>query len=545
MRALCLWLSLVAVVVPAPAFAASFAEELAAQLRLGAGSAVTEEDSDALAALERFYRDRALRPVWVSEERASERASQLAALLANADVDGLDPEDYGVAAIDSLLGATRPDLLAQLEVRLSLGLIGFATHLGQGRTAPNISDPKLYIFRDEVDRAAVIAAAADAPDLAALIDGYRPQTPRYDRLKAALADYRDLAAAEGWTAIPAGRALKPGMTDPRVALLRDRLRLWGDLEDDNDLARTGGDPSLYDDAMFEAVKWMQYRHGLEQDGVVGPKTLAALNVPVETRIEQMILNLERRRWMPDDFGQRYVFVNLADFYLKVVDEPKTILDMRVVVGKPYHRTPVFSETMKYIVINPFWNVPPSIARRELLPKIQQDVNYLAENNFTLFSDWTSGAKIVDPAAVDWTGVTGKSFRFKMRQGSGDGNALGRIKFMFPNRFNVYLHDTPAKALFAEPVRSFSHGCIRVQDPPALAEAVLALTEGWSRERIEQTIESGKRTIVTLAQSLPVHISYLTSWVNKDGSVHFRGDIYKRDATLADAILGPRATRIAQ
>lgn len=244
--------------------------------------------------------------------------------------------------------------------------------------------------------------------------------------------------------------------------------------------------------------------------------------------------------MPDDLGQRHIFVNLADQLLKLVDEPRTLLDMPVVIGKPFQRTPVFSHAMTYVEVNPYWNVPPSIAREELLPKIRKDPGYLRKHNYVLFSDWSAAATEVDPLTVDWQQVGGGSFPYKIRQDSGDGNALGRVKFMFPNRFNIYLHDTPAKALFSRSERAFSHGCIRVQDPPLLAEMVLATTPGWDRARVDAVIVSGERTVVTLAEPLPVHITYLTSWVNKDGSVHFRNDVYERDATLARALLGARS-----
>jgi murein L,D-transpeptidase YcbB/YkuD len=534
------WLFSLLLLVTPPALAGPLEDALSAQLRLAASDAATEEGTRTITVLEGFYRSRQMAPLWVTEAGARAPAKELSQLLSAADQDALDPDDYGTAAIDALLGATRPDFLADLEVRLSLGLMDFAADLGQGRITPHISDPKLFVFREDIDKAEVIAAAAQTDDLAAFVHGYRPQTPRYDRLKTALAHYRALAADGGWEPIPEGPTLKPEMTNERVALLRARLKLWGDLADADDRALTGGDPGLYDEAMVDAVKRMQYRLGLDTDGAIGPKTLAAINLPVEVRIEQMILNLERRRWMPDDLGERYVFVNLADFELKVVDREKTIWDTRVVVGKPYHKTPVFSHKMSYLELNPYWNVPPSIARQELLGKIQKDPNYLRDNNFTLFSDWSSKASVVDPASVNWGRMTRASFPYKIRQGSGDGNALGRVKFMFPNRFNVYLHDTPSKSLFSRAERSFSHGCIRVQDPLTFAEIVLAGTEGWSRAQIDSTVETSKRTVVSLAEPLPVHISYLTAWVNKDGSVNFRKDIYGRDAQLAEALIGPRA-----
>jgi L,D-transpeptidase YcbB len=280
--------------------------------------------------------------------------------------------------------------------------------------------------------------------------------------------------------------------------------------------------------------------GLEQDGLIGQNTFAALNVPAGERVRQILLNLERRRWMADNPGERYVFVNLADFELKVVDGPRTVFDTRVVVGAPYHRTPVFSGEMTYLEINPYWNVPPSIARKELLPKIKADPGYLAANDFELLSDWSDSARALDPHSIDWSTVTPERFTYKLRQGPGAGNALGHIKFMFPNQFNIYLHDTPARGLFARDVRDFSHGCIRVQDPETFGAFVLAKQSGWSLDTIDAAIATGKRQIVTLDAPLPVHIAYLTAWVNKDGTVHFRRDVYGRDAILAAHLFGPKA-----
>ncbi len=520
--------------------AQTLAERIEAELLTGFDAVATEDAAATLAIVEEVYRARAMRPIWVSESGVLPRGRDMARLLAEADLDALDPNDYGAGYVSSVLGATDPQTLAGLEVRLSIGLAQFTADLGQGRTAPNAADPELFLYREEVDKAVVLNTVEAATDLEVFVDRYRPQSPRYDRIRAALTDYRLLAELGGWEPIPDGPALKPGMTDPRIGMVRERLVLWGDL--DAEALPADSDPDFYDDALEVAIKRAQYRHGLTQDGVVGRNTLAALNVSVEDRVEQLVLNLERRRWMPDDLGQRYVFVNLADFNLKIVDGEQTIYEDRVVVGRPYHRTPVFSHEMTYLVVNPFWHVPPSIARNELLPKIQEDAGYLAANNFTLLSDWSAGATEIDPLTVDWQSVEPRSFAYKIRQGPGDGNALGRLKFMFPNRFNIYLHDTPAKSLFARDQRSFSHGCIRVMNPPELAEVVLADHPDWDLERINRTIDGGDRTVVSLPEPLPVHLSYQTAWVNKDGSVHFRTDIYDRDVVLAEALMGTRIGR---
>lgn len=516
--------------------------KLEAELLAALDAAATEDAIKTFAIVEGVYRDREMRPIWIDETGIRPQARQLSRLLLQADLDALDPNDYGAGEVSTMIAGNAPEDLAELEIRLSLGLAQFVADLGQGRTTPHVADPELFLFRDEIDKAAILSEAGTTDDLAGFIDRFRPQSPRYDRLRTVLAEYRAMAELGGWQPIPDGPALKPGMTDPGVGVVRARLRLWSDLPVDADHSEAGGDPDFYDDALVVAVERMQYRHGLEQDGVIGRNTLAAFNVSVEDRIDQLVVNLERRRWMPDDLGERYIFVNLADFNLKLVDGEQTIHETRVVVGRPYHRTPVFSHEMTYVVVNPFWHVPPSIARNELLPKIREDAGYLAAHDFTLLSDWSAGAVEVDPYSVDWNAVEPSDFGYKIRQGPGDSNALGRLKFMFPNHFNIYMHDTPSRSLFARAQRSFSHGCIRVMNPERLAEIVLSGAPGWSLDRIDDTIDGGRRTVVSLPEPLPVHLSYQTAWVNKDGTAHFRNDIYDRDMVLAEALMGSRRGR---
>ena len=349
------------------------AEALARHLSLGTGT-TSERDAQLLVVLAAFYQERQMAPLWLDAGGPSGRAEVLAGVLRTADQRGLDPADYHASTIDELLSAGAPDQRAELELRLSLGLLEITSDLASGRLEPQQVNPELFVYPQEVDPAAVIRAAAGAQDIAAFVAGYEPSQPEYQRLKAALADYRALAAAGGWPTIDDGPTLKPDMTGPRVAQLRARLGVP---------PAPGADPARFDPALAAAVKEFQLLQGLEQDGLIGQNTLAELNVPAGERVRQILLNLERRRWMADNPGERYVFVNLADFELKVVDGPRTVFDTRVVVGAPYHRTPVFSGDMTYIEINPYWNVPPSIARNELLPKIKADPGYLAANNFEL------------------------------------------------------------------------------------------------------------------------------------------------------------------
>ena len=511
-----------------PAARADVATQL--ELRLGYEQADPQAgDSETLIALRRFYANRGFQPLWVAASGVTEAARTLADVLARATEEGLDPADYRAGPIAERLSSEGDAELADLEYELSRALVHYGTDLSAGRVDPAQVDPEHHIEPEPIPAEKLLAGAKASGDLGAYLASLAPQSREYRRLKSALARYRELAAQGGWGTLAPGKTLKPGMREPRVTQLRQRLIRSGDL------AVTTAEPDLYDAPLEAAVRFFQRHHGLSVDGAVGQKTAAALNVPVEARIEQMLLNMERRRWMPDHLGETYIFVNLADFVLKLVDGPKTILDARVVVGKPYSRTPVFSAMMRYIVINPYWTIPSSIARKEILPKLRRQPNYLAERNIRLFADWTASAREVDASTIDWASVSPGQFNFKLRQEPGEGNALGRLKFMFPNRFNVYLHDTPQRDLFEQTVRSFSHGCIRVENPARLAAVLLRDQPGWSEADIQAAITTGEHRIVNLKTPVPVHLTYLTVWVNKDQSVHFRDDIYGRDERLKRAL----------
>ena len=486
-----------------------------------------EDDDDRLVQVFTFYEERNYTPMWVRDSGPKHKAHDFLDVIKSSDGDGLVPEDYRVSDIEPRMSSRDPRALAELEILLTRGLLDFGRDMSAGRVEPNEVNSEVHVFPQSTGALNLLEGIEVADDIAPFVASLAPQTPRYDRLKVKLAELRQQAKMGGWTIVPDGETLKPGMRDARLPAIRQRLIEGGDLDPDSEV----GD--VYDGVIVAAVKNFQYRHGLDEDGVIGPATLAEMNVPIEHRIEQIRLNMERRRWMADDLGDPHVFVNLADQYLKVVklegDRERTTHTALTVVGKPYHRTPVFQETLEYLEFNPYWNVPPSIARNEFLPELKRDPGYLKRQNIRIFA--ASGE--VDPYAVNWNAISG-SVPYSMRQDPGPWNALGQVKFMFPNKFNVYIHDTPAKGLFSRSTRTFSHGCIRVQDPQELARVILGL-DGMSREQVDAYFASPERRVVRLKRPIPVHITYLTAWVNKDMSVHFRKDIYGRDEQLAKAL----------
>ena len=514
----------------APAFAAEN-EQVAAELHkiIDSGEPVMgdQQSDDRIVEVYVFYAaDRNYKPLWVRDNGPKSKAKDVLEVFRNAGKMGLNPNNYRIAQIERMMTAKTPRELAELELLLSRAFIDFGRDINRGVVLPNEASRENAITSKELGALTLIDGAENADVIADYVRTLEPQTPEYQRLKGALATYRDIAKKGGFPVIPKGAALKPGMQDKRVPLIRQYLLLTGDLPAGADQASETYDPDL-----LAAVKWFQFRHGLTDDGILAQTTFEAMGVPVASRIRQIELNLERRRWMDDDLGQYYILVNVADQELKVVKDGKTVHTSRVVVGKPFTRTPVFSEKMKYVVLNPYWNVPPNIANGEYLPKLKRNPGVLARENIRVFN--ASGNQ-VDPYSVNWSGLS--RMPFSLRQDSGGKNALGKVKFMFPNRFNVYLHDTPSKSLFSKDLRIFSHGCMRVQNPLDLAQLILA-DEGWSRERIDAAVAKGGERIINLKKQIPVHVTYLTAWVNKDGAVNFRRDPYKRDEQLAEALTG--------
>jgi len=520
---------LVACAMTVCAFGKTHAAELAGLEHLVEGQdrlALAGETID-VAALKPFYRARDFAPLWLrADGRLNRDGKILLDHLRSADTQGLVPEHFRVREIEAMRYAPETDPGA-LELLLSHLLIHYATDVGSGRLEPKQVAPDLAVFPRPILGPEILEGAAKADDLGAYLDQLAPAIDAYGKLHDALAELRKEARTAPWPVVPEGAALKPGAVEPRVLILRERLKASGDLQESDE-------SDVFDSRLEEAVDRFQARQGLAADGVVGRATLAALNVPIEDRIGQIVLNMERLRWLPHDLGADYVSVNIAAFALSVMHQGSEVLSMRVVVGRTYRQTPVSASRIESIELNPYWSVPPSIARADLLPKILADPDYLVAHHYELFANWRAGAPALDPKTVDWRKIAGRGFPYKLRQEPGPDNALGRYRFVFPNKFDVYLHDTPTRALFEKDTRTFSSGCIRVEDAKALADYLFAGDPNWTPEALEAAQASGVNQSIRLQRPMPIVINYATAWVDGKGVLQFRPDIYGRDAALAAA-----------
>ena len=482
--------------------------------------------------LPEFYRQRDYQLAWTAH---MDNARVLAARILSSHEEGLVPADYHAAEIKKLLalssGKQFPEARqVDLDILLTEALARYAYHLRFGKVDPGKLDadwnmPRSFKGQDPVVE---LQSVIDSADFNAQLDARITQLPVYKQFRQALAKYAVIAAAGGWPSTPAGETLKPGMQDARVPLLRKRLQASGDL------TATVNDSSEYDAMLESAVKQFQSRHGLEADGVIGKGTLAAMNVPVDARINQIRVNLDRARWVSQDIPETYVIVDIAGFNARLFRNGELVWDEPAQVGKPYRKTPVFREDMTYLELNPTWTIPPTILAKDILPKMKQDPAYLQQKNMQVL---TQGGKVVDPGTIDWSSVSAKGFPYIIRQTPGPHNALGRVKFMFPNSHFVYLHDTPSKQLFNRSSRAFSSGCIRVRNPFELAELLLQDQDGWDRTQIDAAVDSLKQQRVSLSEPVPVLLLYWTVNVDADGTVYFKEDIYQRDARVLAGLDG--------
>lgn len=490
-----------------------------------------------------FYERRSFRPAWVNESGPLPHCGDLLQAVEEAELEGLNSDDYHLLAaretlksLESQRGfgrAPRLGMLVDLELLLTDTFLIYGAHLLAGRVDPESIDPEWHAMRREADLPQVLEDAMSSGEIRAALEGLLPPQPGYRALRDALRTYRHIRDRGGWPTVGGTQKLEGGCSGPEVISLRARLAATGDIEP------TAAECSeSFDQALESGVIQFQRRHGLDQDGCVGPATGAALNVPVEERIDLIILNMERHRWLPQDLGRRHLLVNIADFTLSALEEGLLHSQMRVVVGRDYRRTPVFSDLVTYLVLNPYWHIPPSIAVKDIVPSVRKDPAFLADKKIRVFDGWGMDAKEIDPKDIDWWAIDPAGFKYRFRQDPGPENSLGRIKFMFPNKFHVYLHDTPAKNLFSRTERTFSSGCIRVEKPIELAEYLLRGDASWTRGKLLARMEEWREETVRLPASVPIHLLYWTAFVDEEGAVHFRNDVYCRDQRLLSALHEP-------
>ena len=527
--------------------------------------------------LPKLYEERNYVPLWIENGGPSSQAYEMIEIIRNSDNEALDPDYYNISEIESILKRMEQDRnsgdsydaldLAELELLLSNSFLTYTHDLHYGRVRAEQINLELLSGERPVNLPKLLVTAVETDQVQETLEGLLPKYPMYAMLRISLKEYREIAAKGGWQPVAYGDKFKKGARGQRVLALSKRLKVTGEL----DSSIPGSE--VFDDSLDQAVRKYQQRNGLYVDGVVGKSTIEALNVPVEERISQIELTMERWRLLPQYLGNRYILVNIANYHLYGVENNNDTINMRIVVGKPQWNTPMFSEEMTHLIINPYWNIPPSIFKDDIAPKIMEDSEYLSKQNMYAVGLEAPEKIVVEEAEVvevvenveatevtdgDNTGekelseveIQNKkaqeeyiskvlSGKYRLRQNPGPGNALGRIKFLFPNKHSVYLHDTPNRGFFKKAQRNFSHGCIRVEKPLELAEFVLSSNPSWTQNTIQSSINKMKTKTVHLDESITVYILYFTTWVDNEGTVNFHKDIYGLDKTLYNAL---RTTR---
>jgi len=481
-----------------------------------------------------FYGARHFEPLWLSQDADgkvvfSKNAEKIIEVFKRSELEGFRPSDYLTADLDPAAAGTDPAKLAALETAFSAAAIRYAQDAYGGRVNPLDVNKTWTIEPKRINEAEILVKLASSDEPGQVLLDLSPKHREFVALRAALAKfYRgDDEVEDAAVAIPEGVTLRPGMQDERVTLLRQRLNV-----PEPDIPETAGaDVTVditYDKALVAAVKEFQQSLGLEPDGVVGPATIAALNGGAATTKEDIIANMERWRWEPEDYGRFKVEVNIPEFRLWIKKDDEVVHTTRVVVGTPKHQTPVFNNSIKHIVVNPYWNVPSSIAVNEIKPHLIANPGYLDSQNMEMLS----GGKVINASAIDWTQTNINNFHIRQRPGAG--NALGRIKFLFPNQHDVYLHDTPSKSLFSRSFRAYSHGCVRVENPMEFADALLKLEPKLTAATLEAAF-GPKEKWFNLENHIPVHISYFTLRVDENGTIRSYGDVYGANKKLIELL----------
>lgn len=486
-----------------------------------------------------FYTAREFEPVWSENGILKEMAYELRFEIKQAKYDGLNPKDYHLVLFDTFFesfeqnkeSGVRNEIadVADLDIFLTDAFFKLAKDLEVGRVDPSDLKAEWEIppIVSKTDYGHLLTEATQGGQLRSYLVSLYPKFMMYRNGREVLRAMENTEEKDSldWKEIKINKSIKPGDSNSDIPLIRERLRFWGYLSDSVDVSS-----KKYDSALVEVVKSFQKENGMEDDGILGKLSILALNQSPEDLINKISVNLERMRWLPDTVdNSEFILVNIANFQLDLIDKLDTIHSAKVIVGKRYHESPIFMADMSYIVFSPYWNIPYSITRNEILPSIRKNPNYLQEKNMEVV---TSAGKVVDPSTIDFSS---KSFPYWIRQKPGGSNSLGLVKFMFPNKHSVYIHDTPARSLFSREDRALSHGCIRLQDPAKFAQILLESNGGWTPQKIDEAMHLDHEEIVNLDRKIPVVILYLTFWADSNGKGHFRPDIYERDQEVLAAL----------
>jgi murein L,D-transpeptidase YcbB/YkuD len=471
--------------------------------------------------------------LWFGTSAAKARAEALLAALRDAAAHGLEARWYRVDEVEKALAPGADPTAA--DKLLTAAFVAYASDVSAGRVRANRVDKDIDIQQRKVERTDLLKGAASTGDFAAYLAALPPKGD-YPNLQKALALWREKRTKAAFTPLPEGVALKPGMIDARVPLLRKRL---AELELAVPVLEADASAELYDEPLAAVVKSYQETKGLTVDGIIGAKTTQSLNTTIDERIEQIVANLERRRWLPEDLGSRYVLVNAGDYSMVFVDGGKPVFHSLVIVGTPKDPTPEIQSVMRGFQTNPYWTVPQSISGEEYLPMLRRDPYALQAAGFKIFENWNDDTEL-DPASVDWSSIHPKAFPYRIRQQPGGGNALGYIFFPFDNRYGIYMHDTASRWLFTEGSRNFSHGCIRLQNPLDFVEKVFGGRGGFSKERVRQVIDAGQQAHYTFPESVRLYVTYRTVSAGSDGAAVFRDDVYGRDRRVVREMARPRS-----
>lgn len=492
----------------------------------------------------------AARLLWVDGGDLSANGKQLLDVIREAASEGLDPAAFRDTVVERALtrleGSSDAAVAARSELLLSDAFLRLADRLARGGDDPPQGGLTWDIERDSVAHEELLANLAGGRSPGEELERLRPRVPWYEPMVEALHIYRETERNGGWPQVPTGQSVAPGDSSALVAAVRQRLAAGPD-DRVRELAEGAAQPDVFDERLAGAVAAFQERHGIAVDSIAGPSTIAAMNVPAAERVSELRLNLDRLRRLPRELGSRAILVNVAGYELVVLEagEPvmQPVMQMDVVVGQPEWRTNIFEGQLEYLVVHPYWHVPASIEAREILPAIREDPTYMERQHLVLVDPEDSfGPPLsVDSLDIDWTEVDSASFPYDFRQEPGPWNALGSVKFMFPNEYGIYLHDSPAEELFQRHARAFSHGCIRLERPLELARYLLEHASDTEPGQLDSLMAEGERTQIDLTERIPVYIAYFTAWVDLEGAVNFYPDVYELDEAAEESMeeMAPR------